>query len=807
MLLLPLTDDDSAKAAVLEAFAELASPAAFGARIRGALAGSGTFGAAFRENAGRALLLPRSGFGKRTPLWVTRLRAKRLYEKTGGYEDFPIVVETWKTVLEGRFDLATATALFAGIADGSVSLSFFNPPVPSPFARQAGWAETNRFLYEGDELPGAGNIRPVDNGTTAGGYGGSAGDRAIENAMTHATARPAIPQDLALELGRKLRRELPGWAPESPLALADWVDERVLVPADEWEALLAACPEELRAVAADLPGIASARLPGARTDVVVNKSRLQGLAAGIEADPARMMAEWLRSTGPTPLGRLSLIFGLPDEAAVSSALERAASVVPGDLGTMGGERGVAGACDRDVLESLLRRTRKAARPTIRSLPARDLPAFVATVQGLRDRRAAPPGQGMRAGHDAVDASDSAGIAATRRALAALSGFPAAASLWETELLPARVAGYRPEYLDQILGSGEFIWFGAGQQTLAFVARGDYEAFARGAASALLRPGEPPLDAWAIKDRSGLSIAEFEDAVWREAWDGAISSDSFEAVRRAATEGFRRVAYSGQAPRDDARPGYPGVSGPEGQRSQGHGRVPLAIRGRWKAGAPVAGNWFSLALDDGTGREGASRDEADALELSMGAVRAMVRRYGILCRALLERELPQAGWAASFQALRRLELSGELVSGRFFDGIDGLQFIGREALAVYVGGGFGGLLWSANACDPASPAGLSVGGLPDRVPSRLPVNRISMRGGDPVCVSRRSWRDLELALAPDDQDLAPALGFIVEARRRPVSPEQRIVVSTVNGEPATRSPYTGALAALGFDADRDSMTLW
>ena len=85
-------------------------------------------------------------------------------------------------------------------------------------------------------------------------------------------------------------------------------------------------------------------------------------------------------------------------------------------------------------------------------PAAALPAFVAAMQGLRDR-ARPD--------DDPDADDRpSGVAATRRALEALSGYPAPAALWETEILPARVPGYRPEYLDELLADGEFIWFGA-----------------------------------------------------------------------------------------------------------------------------------------------------------------------------------------------------------------------------------------------------------------------------------------------------------------------------------------------------------
>ena len=63
------------------------------------------FGARFRENAARALLLPRQQINKRMPLWLNRLRAKKLYERVARFRDFPIVAETWRECLQDHFDL------------------------------------------------------------------------------------------------------------------------------------------------------------------------------------------------------------------------------------------------------------------------------------------------------------------------------------------------------------------------------------------------------------------------------------------------------------------------------------------------------------------------------------------------------------------------------------------------------------------------------------------------------------------------------------------------------------------------------
>ncbi|HAE22765.1 MAG TPA: ATP-dependent helicase, partial [Spirochaetaceae bacterium] len=232
-LLLPLSDLGEARSLVERSLTGLGNGTALMDGLRSGLEASGAFGAAFRENAGRALLLPRSGFKKRSPLWITRLRAKRLFERVRGFEDFPIVKESWKSMLYERFDLERLGELCRGLGDGSVGIEAFTSVVPSPFAEGSGWAETNRYLYEGDELrAGQSGFAAASRtgGPSSAGSPVSAGDRAIEAALGDARLRPLVPKLLYDRFMRRFLREEPGWAPESVPALLDWVDERVFIP-------------------------------------------------------------------------------------------------------------------------------------------------------------------------------------------------------------------------------------------------------------------------------------------------------------------------------------------------------------------------------------------------------------------------------------------------------------------------------------------------------------------------------------------------------------------------------------------------
>src|SRR5205814_989621 len=61
------------------------------ARLLRALPDSAVFGAHFRMNASRALILPGARGGKRTPFWLQRLKAKDLLAVVRKFDDFPIV--------------------------------------------------------------------------------------------------------------------------------------------------------------------------------------------------------------------------------------------------------------------------------------------------------------------------------------------------------------------------------------------------------------------------------------------------------------------------------------------------------------------------------------------------------------------------------------------------------------------------------------------------------------------------------------------------------------------------------------------
>ena len=119
--------------------------------VVGELGGSALFGARFRENAGRALLIPRAYPGRRTPLWQQRLKSQSLLEVARRYAQFPIVLETYREVLRDVLDLPGLHELLTKLHRRELSLVEVETPTASPFASSLLFDYVATYMYEGDQ--------------------------------------------------------------------------------------------------------------------------------------------------------------------------------------------------------------------------------------------------------------------------------------------------------------------------------------------------------------------------------------------------------------------------------------------------------------------------------------------------------------------------------------------------------------------------------------------------------------------------------------------------------------------------------
>src|ERR1700712_5071463 len=139
--------------APLSAFMHL-SAAEAETRVMDEVGSTSLFGARFRMNAARALLLPRGSPRRRMPLWLQRLKALDLLDAVRRFPSFPILVETYREVLQDAFDMSALKNVLDAIGSGRIVIRTVETERASPFAASLQFGFVMDWLY-GDDTPRA----------------------------------------------------------------------------------------------------------------------------------------------------------------------------------------------------------------------------------------------------------------------------------------------------------------------------------------------------------------------------------------------------------------------------------------------------------------------------------------------------------------------------------------------------------------------------------------------------------------------------------------------------------------------------
>jgi ATP-dependent helicase Lhr and Lhr-like helicase len=699
------------------------------------------FGSRFRENAGRALLIPRRRPGQRTPLWQQRLKAQSLLEVARPYGSFPVVLETYRECLQDVFDLPALRGILQGLRSRELDLVELETPSASPMAASLLFDYVATYMYEDD---------------------------------TPAAERRAQ----ALSLDRELLRELLGQEElrdlVDPGALAEVEASLRPVPrnADELHDLLRRAGE-LREAEADV-GFAEtlvrerrafrAQVGDATALIAAEDAGLYRDAFGVmppgglpeaflgPVDDARerVVLRFARARGPFTTGDLARRYML-DQAEVEAllaALEARDLLVRGELRPGGTEREW---CDPDVLRRIRRATLASLRREIEPAEQAALGRFLPGWHGI-DRKAS-----------------------LREALVPLQGLALPVSLWESELVPRRVPGYQPAELDQICASGEVVWVGAGLDRVALYYRDDAPLLGPpAAAEPLTGPVHDALrgvlarsaEFWSdLVAAAGLEPAEALPVLWELVWAGEVTNDAWAPLRAQRRYG---VQSAERRPRRFSR-------------SRGTGQV--ATAGRWS----LTGRLFSL---DGTPFSG--RDRRPLAEL-------LLERQGIVTRDGVRAEGIVGGYGAVYGELKALETVGSCRRGYFVEGLGGAQFAlpgAVERLRELRRVEDDEPLVLA-AADPAQPYG-GVLPWPKRAAARaarVAGAHVVLMGGEAALYIERGGRSLLPLREPDPEWLRPALAALVAWVR--AARGRRLSVERFDGRPVVESEVLSLLVDAGF----------
>ena len=154
----------------------------------------------------------------------------------------------------------------------------------------------------------------------------------------------------------------------------------------------------------------------------------------------------------------------------------------------------------------------------------------------------------------------------------------------------------------------------------------------------------------------------------------------------------------------------------------------------------------------------------------------------------------------------MELSGEITSGYFFEGIHGLQFISHKGLRFLKSGLTDSIFWM-NATDPASLSGIKLEGMQEALPSRLVSNHLVFHGTKLVLISKKSGKQIQIFVPPDHPMLQEYYSFFKTLLDREFKPRRSLLVEVINDEPALSSPYADSLKGFGFSSGYKGLELY
>ena len=394
------------------------------------LSGSALFASRFRENAARALLLPRRRAKGRTPLWQQRLKAQNLQQVAMGFPAFPIVLETYRECLQEAFDLPSLVELLRQVRSRAVAVHEVQTRRPSPFARSLVFAYVAAFMYAGDAPIAERRAQAL-----------TLDRELLADLLGAEELRELLSPTALAQLEGELQRLLPDRHARSPDHLHDLLRRVGELSHGELEQRCADDPSPWLAELIAARRVVAVRLAGVERFVAVEDVALYRDGIGVALPPGlpgvymeaaegaleRLVVRWAKTHGPFVEAPLAQRWGLPVGAlqAVLSALEAQGVVVRGEL-RPGGE-GLEW-CHPEVLRALRRRSLAELRREVAPVTSDVYGRFLVDWHGIDGRRG--------------------GLGRLREVVTQLQGAALPASQLD-ELLGRRVSGYRPDDLDQL----------------------------------------------------------------------------------------------------------------------------------------------------------------------------------------------------------------------------------------------------------------------------------------------------------------------------------------------------------------------
>ena len=797
-------------------------------RILAEVGRSSLFGARFRMNAARALLLPRGSPRRRMPLWLQRLKALDLLQAVQEFPSFPILVETYRDVLQDAFDLPALQQVLNHLATGEIGVRSVETEVPSPFAASLQFGFVMDWMYA-DDAPRAEQRAAL-----------LSLDRALlDELMGTEGADEGTLVMLDTMLARR-RGTAPGSRARTADELAVLLDRAADLTVEELRERIASLDEgrrgdplaELlerrRAVGIDIPvagGTTQRRViltesfgryaaafgPSVAANVYTDAEQRSRAAADVIPDVLRRPVMTEGAARRELLVRLLALGGAMSMADMLARYDFDRDWLRARLdewttngrlvrGAFGSDRATPRWCSRRLLEQARRRELAQARKQIEAVDLSRFSRFMQQWQHLDP------------------ATTLEGAEGTVRIARQMYGLSRPAALWEHEYFPDRVDGFDRDAMSRLIASGEMVWVGASTaahrdepgnfSTVRFIRRGTARAW-------LVLDAEPPLSEHAkavleALEREGASFFDevlaaaslttrtLRDALRELVGAGLVTNDTMDALRHVIA--WRPIV----SPRDRTQPDptrwLPADFSPSANRYVVQRRPNLRRLPKWKRPdkappEPAAwpGRWSLVRTPRVLGAE------ADESAWGEMIARQWLERYGVVSREIWRRERPAIAWRSIYRELKRLEFRGDVRRGYFVRGLSGAQFALPEAVELL-----------RATLDPAAPPVVMAASDPANVyslpmpqdPARDPFVRprgasalvVTLDGVAIMIAERRGSRISVRPDAPADAIERAGLALAARLTRRAAAD---VVIDTIDGQPAAASAHASVFVAAGF----------
>ena len=706
------------------------------------------------------------------PLWLQRRRATDLLNVVTRFQNFPILIETYRECLRDVFDIKGLKQILRDVKQRAIRVRSVETQVASPFASSLMFNYTGNFIYQGDTPLAERRAQTL-----------ALDQSQLRELLGDAELRELLDANAVDELKMELQRLTETYQVRHEDALHDLLRHLGDLSHVELTARCSAAGEldswlenlmsQRRVIQIRIAGelrYAAAEDAGRFRDalgIVPPAGLPDAFLESVEHPVLDLVARFARTHIPFKADDVATRLGLGIAVAQSALTELVSrgrllegEFLPGGRGREWCDPGVL----RQMKQRSLARLRKQVAPVDQEALARFLPQWQSVAQ---------PRRGLDGLLDIIEQ---------------LQGLPLPASDWEQEVFARRLMDYQPADLDELCAKGEVIWrgvnsLGSDDGRIAFYLTDHYLKLAPPADPVDHELAEQILDL--LKRRGALFFDDIArtlggfrndllDGLWQLLWAGYVTNDtlaplrSFRQQRRGKRSGRRRT-----------------------QRG--------AFRSRREAQQPGSeGRWSLLILPD--------TELPGTTESQVAVAMQLVERYGVLTREMVTSEGIRGGFSAIYPVLKAMEEAGKLRRGYFVAGLGAAQFAApgaedrlRDFANLHPDQRVSPTILAAT--DPANPYGAALNwpaqDNPNVRPQRAAGARVIIDNGKLIGFLSRTGQHLLTFLPEAEPEHQAAASGLAQCLAELAASHEPVLLNRIDGDAPETSAMRESLLAAGF----------